>query len=65
MTEALGILDGEYVVLPMYVSAGALIAEVRHMRRTVNAKLFTPVAYFISDEAGIIELGRVFHDDDD
>jgi hypothetical protein len=40
------LLDGEYIVLPEYRSADALIAEVSHIRRNSaggRGKLFTPV----------------------
>jgi hypothetical protein len=40
LKEEIEILDGEYVVLPEYKSAGALIAEVCHVHRNgVGAKL--------------------------
>jgi hypothetical protein len=44
LQEGIEILDGEYVVLPEYKSAGALIAEVCHVHRNgVGGKVVTPV----------------------
>lgn len=44
MKEGIEILDGEYIVLPQYKSAGALIAEVCHVHRNaVGGELVTPV----------------------
>lgn len=37
--------DGEYIVVPQYKSAGAVIAEVDHvLRNNAGGRLFTPVA---------------------
>ena len=50
MPANLEILDGEYVVLPLYQSTKALVAEVRHASRRERQTIFTPVAHLSAFE---------------
>ncbi|MCU1272019.1 MAG: hypothetical protein JWN74_3313 [Acidobacteriaceae bacterium] len=44
MRNGIELLDGEYIALPEYKSAGAVIAEVSHvLRNSAGGRLFTPV----------------------
>src|SRR5260221_2604247 len=45
MVNTIEVLDGEYVVLPVYTSTAGFIAEVRHLHRSGARKLFIPVAH--------------------